>query len=289
MQYGARVRHVREPQRGIGEVRLVEKVAGESYAFVGWQNEPGALKKHPENDLEVIVPLWERMHSANLGPSSMNRYLLRVLGRWFEAQNALTGELANQPFQMLPHQVIVANRVVNSRAEDRRWLIADDVGLGKTIEAGMIMEVLRKHTVGYRFRCLVIAPAGLLSQWEEEMSVRFGRRFVRLSNDINALQHERLLIASIDLLKREDKYDQALRTVDPWDLVIVDEAHHLATEEERCSIQASELADCNAAGQGPQRLVPDGYAALRQRQALRKHALAAATGSLLVPGICLGR
>ena len=240
MERGTRVRHLREPQRGVGEVKFEQSVAGEPYAYVGWPNEPGALKQHPINDLEAIVPLWKRVQSESVGPAAVNRYLLRVLGRWFEARNALTGELSNQPFQMLPHQVLVTSRVVNSRAENRRWLVADDVGLGKTIEAGMIMEVLRKQSLGGRFRCLVITPAGLLNQWEEEMRDRFGRRFVKFGTDVNALQHERLLLASIDTLKNHSKYGNALRFVEPWDLVIFDEAHHLATEK---SVERYKLAE----------------------------------------------
>ena len=108
-------------------------------------------------------------------------FQLRVLGRWFEARHEQTGEITNQPFDMLPHQVVVTNRVLTSPpAEDggRHWLIADDVGLGKTIEAGMILEVMRhRHRGEGAFRCLVVAPAGLVRQWQDELNARFGRIF----------------------------------------------------------------------------------------------------------------
>ena len=131
---------------------------------------------------------------------------------------------------MLPHQVIVANRVVNSAPDNRRWLIADDVGLGKTIEAGMILEVLRQQKLG-RFRCLIVTPAGLRPQWAEEMKVRFHRNFKQFSAAfVNDLEEHDFLIVSIDTLKAP-RFKQPLADVTPWDLVIVDEAHHLATEK----------------------------------------------------------
>jgi len=98
-------------------------------------------------------------------------FQLRVLGRWFQARHEQTGEITNQPFDMLPHQVVVTNRVLTSPpAEDggRHRLIADDVGLGKTIEAGMILEVMR-HRAGGALRCLVVAPAGLVYQLKDEV------------------------------------------------------------------------------------------------------------------------
>lgn len=197
--------------------------------FVRWPARAGILSGHTEDELEPCLSLVSRLTSEELGVGTFRPFVLRLLGRWFEARHALTGELSNQAFQMLPHQVIVTHRVVNSAASQRKWLIADDVGLGKTIEAGMIMEVLRKRTLG-RFRCLILTPAGLLRQWQEEMDRRFRRHF-RLfeQRHINDLEQVDQLIASIDTLKSK-KNAAALADVTPWDLVIVDEAHHIATD-----------------------------------------------------------
>ena len=87
----------------------------------------------------------------------------------------------------------------------RRWLVADDVGLGKTIEAGMIIEVLHKRSRSEgSFRCLVTTPAGLMMQWKDEMEVRFGRRFrIFTSSQTNELEESNFLIASIDTLKNK--------------------------------------------------------------------------------------
>jgi len=229
------VEHQSDLALGRGKVRSLFKRAGDvTCAVVEWSNKVG-IHEHTLDQLVAIVPLYEKL--AQVGPAARIPFQLKVLGRWFEARHALTGELSNQPFQMLPHQVIVTNRVVNSAPDNRAWLIADDVGLGKTIEAGMIMEVLRKKTLG-RFRCLILTPAGLMPQWQDELARRFRRVFrifdSRIANDLEAVDQ---LLASVDTLKRT-KFKRALQ-VTPWDLVIFDEAHHLATTP---NVQTYQLA-----------------------------------------------
>lgn len=236
LKQGQAVRHRQEQQLGIGTVGFVQDAGGQEVVFVSWPTRPGTLVSHPLSDLEPIQELVDRL--ASVSPTGRRPFILRALGRWFEARHALTGELSNQPFQMLPHQVLVTHKVVNSAKDQRRWLIADDVGLGKTIEAGMIMEVLRKHKPT-RFRCLVITPAGLCTQWQEEMKNRFGRAFQTFQPRFpNLLETCDFLIASIDSLKGR-RFQEALRGATPWDLILFDEAHHLATET---SVQKYQLA-----------------------------------------------
>jgi superfamily II DNA or RNA helicase len=222
---GAVVEHRTDAALGQGEVLYARAIAGVQQVGVLWSG-ADAPRQHTATELSIVQSLADRL--ATVGPASRIPFQLKVLGRWFEARHGMTGELSNQPFQMLPHQVVVTNRVVNSAPTGRAWLIADDVGLGKTIEAGMIMEVLRKKTLG-RFRCLIVTPAGLMPQWQDEMGRRFSRRFrVFTSRVANDLEDVDLLLASIDTLKAA-KHKRALETVTPWDLVIFDEAHHLAT------------------------------------------------------------
>ena len=170
-------------------------------AFVAWGGATG-VQRYTEAQLRVVEDLAGLL--GNAGPGATVPFQLRVLGRWFEARHEQTGEITNQPFDMLPHQVVVTNRVLTSPpAEDggRHWLIADDVGLGKTIEAGMILEVMR-HRAGGALRCLVVAPAGLVNQWQVELAERFGRRFERFESDnINKLQTFDQMVASIDTLR----------------------------------------------------------------------------------------
>ena len=79
------------------------------------------------------------------------------------------GQLSNARTEILPHQIFAAHRVVSNAR--RRFLLADEVGLGKTIEAGMIWQALMQR--GQASRTLIISPAGLTTQWQEEMEDKF--------------------------------------------------------------------------------------------------------------------
>jgi superfamily II DNA or RNA helicase len=226
LKAGDRVEHVSDASLGVGVVRFVQEIAGDRSAFVSWGGATG-VQSYTEAQLRVVEDPPEQLGRA--GPGATVPFQLRVLGRWFEARHEQTGEITNQPFDMLPHQVVVTNRVLTSPpAEDggRHWLIADDVGLGKTIEAGMILEVMR-HRAGGALRCLVVAPAGLVNQWQVELAERFGRRFQQFDKaDVNLLQDFDQVVASIHTLRQLLRNKAAL-DVHPWDLVIFDEAHHL--------------------------------------------------------------
>jgi superfamily II DNA or RNA helicase len=226
LKAGDRVEHQSDGSLGVGVVRFVEQIAGTWNAYVSWGGAAG-VERYTEAQLRTVTDLADRLASA--GPGATVPFQLRVLGRWFEARHEQTGEITNQPFDMLPHQVVVTNRVLTSApAGDggRHWLIADDVGLGKTIEAGMILEVMR-HRAGGALRCLVVAPAGLVYQWQVELAERFGRRFERFDRDeVNKLETFDQVVASIHTLKLLLRNKSSL-DVHPWDLVIFDEAHHL--------------------------------------------------------------
>ncbi len=225
---GDRVEHVSDASLGVGVVQFVEEVANVPRAHVAWGAATGLEGWYTETQLRVVEDLAGQL--ASTGPGATVPFQLRVLGRWFQARHEQTGEITNQPFDMLPHQVIVTNRVLTSApAADggRHWLIADDVGLGKTIEAGMILEVMR-HRAGGALRCLVVAPAGLVYQWQVELAERFGRLFERFESDnVNKLETFDQVVASIQTLKLVLKKSKAALDVHPWDLVIFDEAHHL--------------------------------------------------------------
>src|SRR6266704_3049631 len=97
------------------------------------------------------------------------RFELKMLAARFLTDNK-GGQLSNARTEILPHQIFAAHRVVASPR--RRFLLADEVGLGKTIEAGMIWQALEQR--GQAKRTLIIVPAGLTTQWQEEMQDKFG-------------------------------------------------------------------------------------------------------------------
>jgi ERCC4-related helicase len=109
-------------------------------------------------------------------------------------------------------------------------LLADEVGLGKTIEAGMIWQALAQR--GQAKRTLIITPAGLTTQWQEEMADKFGAIFEIFNRDFLAVNpriwdYKAAAIASIDALKRPERKRFLLESR-KWDLIIFDEAHRLS-------------------------------------------------------------
>lgn len=115
-----------------------------------------------------------------------------------------------------------------------RVLLADEVGLGKTIEAGMILKeyVLR----GMAERILILTPASLVGQWQEEMAVKFAVSFTTTQDaefrtDPAAFWANRRIIASLAVARREEQ--AALLINQRFDLIIVDEAHHLRNRTTR--------------------------------------------------------
>ena len=118
------------------------------------------------------------------------------------------------------HQERTALRVL--RDMRGRAILADEVGLGKTIEAGL---VLKEYAVrGLIHRALVLTPAALTDQWREEMETKFSLPFAVLRS-VRDWDRKPFLIASMDTAKREPHRGAAQAR--PWDLIIVDEAHRL--------------------------------------------------------------
>src|SRR3989449_3147232 len=91
------------------------------------------------------------------------------------------GQLSNARTEILPHQIFTAFAVVSS--PKRRFMLADEVGLGKTIEAGMVWQALAQR--GNASRTLVICPAGLTRQWQEEFEDKFPATFENFRRDVN--------------------------------------------------------------------------------------------------------
>ena len=134
--------------------------------------------------------------------------------------------LSNSRTRLLPHQIEATYLVVNSLKP--RFILADEVGLGKTVEAGLIIKelMLRK---GYT-RVLVAVPAPLTVQWQQEMKSKFNEDFTILSRknyehiSRNWSRHKKI-ITSIDFIKNE-KYAENILKV-KWDIAVFDEAHRL--------------------------------------------------------------
>jgi superfamily II DNA or RNA helicase len=137
--------------------------------------------------------------------------------------------LTSAKIDLLPHQVVLTHRVAT--ASPRRFLIADEVGLGKTIEAALLLRELISR--GELKRALMVVPAGLVNNWHRELNEVFHLNFEVFGSEgdvtdrkSNAFEKHNLLIASIDTLKVRSRMAR-LKAAPPWDLVVFDEAHHL--------------------------------------------------------------
>lgn len=146
-------------------------------------------------------------------------------------QNPARG-FAGARIDLIPHQISIAAEVASRLAP--RVLLADEVGLGKTIEAGLILQ--RLHITGRASRILVLLPPALLNQWFVEMFRRFQMSFSIFDEERclsleasggNPFLDSQLVICSLDFLTSSPKRAEQAREAG-WDLLVVDEAHHLA-------------------------------------------------------------
>ena len=158
------------------------------------------------------------------------KFDLRQVGARFLTLNK-GGQLSNARTEILPHQIFTAYTVVSSPR--RRSMLADEVGLGKTIEAGMVWQALEQR--GNARRTLVVCPAGLTRQWQEELEEKFRTTFEIFGRDFTATNPRTwdlraFAIASLDRLKRKE-HKRVLLENRKWDLIIFDEAHRLSAKE----------------------------------------------------------
>jgi len=175
-------------------------------------------------------------------PDHAERCRLRMLAHALESWNEVTGALSRLDVDPLPHQIHLVHRILSSNHIN--WLIADDVGLGKTIEVGLVLNALRSRSA--RLRVLIVTPAGLVRQWQDELRFKFDQTFRIYGRDfaIHDVAHWRLedsVIASIDLAKRDDHLPK-FRDSGPWDVIVVDEAHKL-TRDDRYRAQRYRLVE----------------------------------------------
>ncbi|MFZ4801913.1 MAG: DEAD/DEAH box helicase [Chlorobium sp.] len=219
-----------------------------------WLPNQDAVVRVPRSALQPMnVALRPEIEAHRIGYIAAAAKVVEVLEG---GSNASDGHVLLAPMESnvipLPHQIHALSKAVSG---DRlRYLLADEVGLGKTIEAGLIMRELKLR--GLVRRTLVVAPKGLATQWVAEMQTHFNEQFrLVLGDDIGTLQ--RLVpgsdngdspwsmfdqvIVSLDSVKPMEKrrgwsaervgaynrsrYEELITA--GWDLVIVDEAHRL--------------------------------------------------------------
>jgi superfamily II DNA or RNA helicase len=202
--------------------------------------EPGGyarvfFQKHGERQVAIasIVPAltWDEeviSHVRPASPEASKRLWLAIEAEELPLlENAAT--LTAAKVDLLPHQIVLTHKIAN--ASPRRFLIADSVGLGKTIETALVLRELASR--GELTRALMVVPAGLVNNWRRELNETFHLDFEVFGSEgdvtdrkTNAFAKHNRLIASIDTLKRPTRLKRILEAP-RWDLIVFDEAHHL--------------------------------------------------------------
>jgi superfamily II DNA or RNA helicase len=212
-----------------------------------WLPNRDAIVSVPASDVTSIT--GDYGHSL---PGATEAARIRYLLMAARLSNLITDDILLAPIDAsvipLPHQIKTLRKAIS---RDRvRFLLADEVGLGKTIEAGLILRELKLR--GLVNRALVIAPRGLVTQWIAEMQTHFGEEFRfyspadfpayrRIAQSENVWQTANQIICSLDSIKPVDSrkgwtaeqltqfnQDRFLDLIGAgWDMIIVDEAHRL--------------------------------------------------------------
>ncbi|HET9032445.1 MAG TPA: RNA polymerase-associated protein RapA [Dokdonella sp.] len=234
------------------EFRVGQKVAGKGFSFVIDRigEEEGLLVYHGGgktlneaelDDSQAISRADERLVSGRVDRADRFDFRQEALLRRADALRSPAWGLESSRIDLIPHQLRVAE--IAAARQPLRILLADEVGLGKTIEAGMILaRLVANGRVG---RVLVLLPETLVYQWFVELLRRFNLQFSLFDEERcesietsdpgrNPFQDEQLIMASIGFLSGSTK--RSVQAIEAgWDLLIVDEAHHLAWTTESAS------------------------------------------------------
>ncbi|MFV2005055.1 MAG: RNA polymerase-associated protein RapA [Gammaproteobacteria bacterium] len=230
------------------DLKLTVKGVSENHGLITYTgiDAEGQTHQLEESELDNFIQLnrpSERLFNGQIDKD--NWFELRYQTLFHKnrlARSDLYGLIGSRT-SLIPHQLYIAHEVANRYAP--RVLLADEVGLGKTIEAGLILhhQILTERAN----RVLIVVPETLIHQWLVEMLRRFNLHFkifdktrcddLLEDNDFdNIFYSEQLVLCSIDfLVSNATVFEQCVMA--EWDLLVVDEAHHLQWSAEEPSIE----------------------------------------------------
>lgn len=235
IQPGLKVSH---PELGEGVVVSVEQAG---YVTVFFRNV--GERQVPADSFQKKADLFDQIVQgmASVTPERIDRLWLSLEAEKIPLMES-AATLTSAKIDLLPHQVVLVHRIANARP--KRFLIADEVGLGKTIEAALILRELASR--GELQRALMIVPAGLVENWRRELNEVFNLDFEVFGSEgdvtdrkSNTFAKHNRLIASVDTLKRPSRIKKILEAP-PWDLVVFDEAHHLSLYRNGTKVKKTE-------------------------------------------------
>ncbi len=186
----------------------------------------------------------DRLFAGQIDKNRQFELRTEALAHQYRLEQSSVFGLMGPRVQLLPHQIYIAHQVAQRFAP--RVLLADEVGLGKTIEAGLIAH--QQLLTGRAQRILVVVPDSLVHQWLVELLRRFNLHFTIMdyerfdaiteADEGNPFDSAQLVLCQLSMLADQDNpdiYRQACAA--DWDLMIVDEAHHLQWSMQEVSIE----------------------------------------------------
>ena len=186
----------------------------------------------PEGQLDHCIQLnrpRERLLAAQIDNNKWFELRYQTLQHTNRLAHSDLYGLTGVRTSLIPHQLFIAHEVAKRYAP--RVLLADEVGLGKTIEAGLILH--QQLLTERARRVLIVVPEALVHQWLVEMLRRFNLRFSVFDEERcteieeeNPFHSEQLILCSLDFLCKSTKRSQQVLAGE-WDFLVVDEAHHL--------------------------------------------------------------
>ena len=210
--------------------------------YQGETAEGEAISIH-EMDLDSFVQFSQATDRLFAGQIDKNRKFqlrLRTHQYFHRLHQSPVFGLLGARVQCLPHQFYIASQMANRIST--RVLLADEVGLGKTIEAGLIMH--QQIMQGRASRVLVIVPSALVHQWLVEMLRRFNLAFTVIDaeryealvelDEGNAFDSAQLVLTDLQTLENHPEMQTDVLQAS-WDMLVMDEAHHLQWHEDQSS------------------------------------------------------
>ncbi len=182
----------------------------------------------------------DRLFAGQVDKNRQFELRIEALSHLHRLQQSSIFGLMGPRVELLPHQMYIAHQVSQRYAP--RVLLADEVGLGKTIEAGLIAH--QQLITGRAERILIVVPDSLLHQWLVEMLRRFNLHFtimdeeryqaINEADNTNPFESAQLVLCNLSVLTANKAIYQSACAAH-WDLMIVDEAHHLQWNEQEAS------------------------------------------------------
>lgn len=225
---GTRIISKKHPELGFGVVKMQDENAlGDIVLHVSFEHadRPFVLSL---GEAQRVGAALDDLRAARLGHVAVFRRKLAA-GIIF-SENNRNGAFLKVSTQPLPHQAFLWDKVLSGGLFGH--VLADDVGMGKTIETGLLITSVLQE--GRDRRVLIVCPKGLAVQWQDELEEHFGLFFSVMGEEFKgkmatSWRNHPHVIAPIDRLKRED-YADALRQAGEFDLVVCDEAHKLSAK-----------------------------------------------------------